>query len=185
MTSNAGTFGRQTLAAGQALFAHGDASHPLQLSARGKPCKILLATEMICSYANIMVRQDLYRERHQFRREAPELQARRWRQADRRRHRTGVRHLGVRHLCVRGARSRPQGKLGRRRRSQHDVPIAPDQAVRRHHGAAELDRRSREEGFWQDRLRHLQARRVRKGFQRHATRSRGAADVSRKRRLRG
>lgn len=60
VTGNAGTFGRQTLAAGQALFAHGDASHPLQLSARGKPCKILLATEMVCSYANIMVRQDLY-----------------------------------------------------------------------------------------------------------------------------
>ncbi|UVO35503.1 ABC transporter substrate-binding protein [Bradyrhizobium arachidis] len=60
ITGNAGTFGRQTLAAGQALFAHGDASHPLQLSARGKPCRILLATEMVCSYANIMVRQDLY-----------------------------------------------------------------------------------------------------------------------------
>src|SRR5689334_23048395 len=40
VTGNAGTFGRQTLAAGQASFAHGDASHPLQLSARGKPCKI-------------------------------------------------------------------------------------------------------------------------------------------------
>ncbi|MBH5397789.1 ABC transporter substrate-binding protein [Bradyrhizobium sp. CNPSo 4010] len=60
ITGNAGTFGRQTLAAGQALFAHGDASHPLQLNARGKPCKILLATEMVCSYANIVVRQDLY-----------------------------------------------------------------------------------------------------------------------------
>jgi NitT/TauT family transport system substrate-binding protein len=60
VTGNAGTFGRQTLAAEQALFAHGDASHPLQLSARGKPCKILLATEMVCSYANIMVGQDLY-----------------------------------------------------------------------------------------------------------------------------
>lgn len=60
ITGNAGTFGRQTLAAGQALFAHGDASHPLQLGARGKPCKILLATEMVCSYANIVVRQDLY-----------------------------------------------------------------------------------------------------------------------------
>jgi len=60
VTGNAGIFGRQTLAAGQALFAHGDASHPLQLTARGKPCKILLATEMVCSYANIMVRRDLY-----------------------------------------------------------------------------------------------------------------------------
>ncbi|MGY8637079.1 ABC transporter substrate-binding protein [Bradyrhizobium sp. 14AA] len=60
VTGNSGTFGRQALAAGQVLFAHGDASHPLQLGARGKPCKILLATEMVCSYANIMVRQDLH-----------------------------------------------------------------------------------------------------------------------------
>jgi NitT/TauT family transport system substrate-binding protein len=60
MTGNAGTFGRQTLAAGQVMFAHGDASHPLQLTARGKPCKILLATEMVASYASIVVRKDLY-----------------------------------------------------------------------------------------------------------------------------
>ncbi|WP_076858352.1 ABC transporter substrate-binding protein [Bradyrhizobium mercantei] len=60
LTGNAGTFGRQTLAADQAKFAHGDASHPLQLSARGKPCKILLATEMVCSFANVVVRRDLY-----------------------------------------------------------------------------------------------------------------------------
>ena len=60
VTGNAGTFGRQTLAAGQATFAHGDASHPLQLSARGKPCKILLATEMVASYACIVVRKDLF-----------------------------------------------------------------------------------------------------------------------------
>ena len=57
---NAGTHGRQSLAAGQALFAHGDASHPLQLSARGKPCKIILATQMIASISNIVVRKDLY-----------------------------------------------------------------------------------------------------------------------------
>src|SRR3954469_9766619 len=60
LTGNAGTFGRQTLAAGQVMFAHGDASHPLQLTARGKPCKILLATEMVASYASIVVRKDLY-----------------------------------------------------------------------------------------------------------------------------
>jgi len=57
---NAGTHGRQALAAGQALFAHGDASHPLQLSARGKKCKILLATQMVSSISNIVVRKDLY-----------------------------------------------------------------------------------------------------------------------------
>lgn len=60
LTGHSGTFGRQTLAAGQATFAHGDASHPLQLTAHGKPCKMLLATEMVCSYANIVVRKDLY-----------------------------------------------------------------------------------------------------------------------------
>jgi NitT/TauT family transport system substrate-binding protein len=60
VTGNAGTFGRQTLAAGQALFAHGDASHALQLSARGKPSKILLATQMVSSIGNIVVRKDLY-----------------------------------------------------------------------------------------------------------------------------
>ena len=59
-TGNAGTFGRQTLAAGQVMFAHGDASHPLQLTARGKPCRILLATEMVASYASMVVRKDLY-----------------------------------------------------------------------------------------------------------------------------
>ncbi|MCL4765706.1 MAG: ABC transporter substrate-binding protein [Hyphomicrobiaceae bacterium] len=57
---NAGTHGRQALAAGQALFAHGDASHPLQLSTRGKKCKIIMASQMIASISNIVVRKDLY-----------------------------------------------------------------------------------------------------------------------------
>jgi NitT/TauT family transport system substrate-binding protein len=57
---NAGTHGRQALAAEQALFAHGDASHPLQLSTRGKKCKIVMATQMIASISNIVVRKDLY-----------------------------------------------------------------------------------------------------------------------------
>jgi NitT/TauT family transport system substrate-binding protein len=60
VVGNAGTHGRQTLAAGQALFAHGDASHALQLSTRGKPCKIIMATQMISSIANIVVHRDLY-----------------------------------------------------------------------------------------------------------------------------
>jgi NitT/TauT family transport system substrate-binding protein len=60
VTGNAGTHGRQTLAAGQALFAHGDASHPLQLSTRGKKAKIILATQMISSIANLVVRKDLF-----------------------------------------------------------------------------------------------------------------------------
>ena len=60
VTGNAGTHGRQALAAGQALFAHGDASHPLQLSTRGKKCRIIMASQMISSISNIVVRKDLY-----------------------------------------------------------------------------------------------------------------------------
>lgn len=60
VVGNAGTHGRQALAAGQALFAHGDASHPLQLSTRGKKCRIIMASQMISSIANIVVRKDLY-----------------------------------------------------------------------------------------------------------------------------
>ena len=60
VVGNAGTHGRQALAAEQALFAHGDASHPLQLSARGKKCRILMATQMVSSISNIVVRKDLY-----------------------------------------------------------------------------------------------------------------------------
>ncbi|KAB2850441.1 MAG: ABC transporter substrate-binding protein [Hyphomicrobiaceae bacterium] len=60
VVGNAGTHGRQALAAGQALFAHGDASHPLQLSTRGKKSRILFATQMISSISNIVVRKDLY-----------------------------------------------------------------------------------------------------------------------------
>jgi NitT/TauT family transport system substrate-binding protein len=60
VVGNAGTHGRQALAAEQALFAHGDASHPLQLSTRGKKCRILMATQMIASISNIVVRKDLY-----------------------------------------------------------------------------------------------------------------------------
>lgn len=60
IVGSAGTHGRQTLAAGQSLFAHGDASHPLQLTTRGKPSKIIMATQMISSIANIVVRKDLY-----------------------------------------------------------------------------------------------------------------------------
>jgi NitT/TauT family transport system substrate-binding protein len=57
---NAGTQGRQAVAAAQAQFGHGDANHPLQLSTRGKKCKILIATQGIASISNIVVRKDLY-----------------------------------------------------------------------------------------------------------------------------
>jgi NitT/TauT family transport system substrate-binding protein len=60
VTTDGGAKSRQVLAAGQAMYGHGDATHPLQISNRGKPAKMLLCTENICSYANIVVRKDLY-----------------------------------------------------------------------------------------------------------------------------
>ncbi|MFL4990768.1 MAG: ABC transporter substrate-binding protein [Microvirga sp.] len=58
--TDAGARSRQTLAAGDALFAHGDGSHPLQLSNRGKKAKLILATQMVPSTANMVIRQDLF-----------------------------------------------------------------------------------------------------------------------------
>lgn len=51
---------RKILAAGQVGYALGDSSHPLQLTNRGKPSKMLMATDNRCSYANIVVRKELY-----------------------------------------------------------------------------------------------------------------------------
>ena len=58
--SDGGARTRQILAAGQASHGHGDASHPLQLTNRGKACKILMGTEARCPYANIIIRKDLF-----------------------------------------------------------------------------------------------------------------------------
>ncbi|MBI2525545.1 MAG: ABC transporter substrate-binding protein [Candidatus Rokubacteria bacterium] len=60
VVTDGGARTRQVIAAGQASHAHGDASHPLQLTNRGKPTKILMGTESRCPYANIVVRKDLY-----------------------------------------------------------------------------------------------------------------------------
>ena len=51
---------RKILAAGQVGYALGDSSHPLQLTNRGKPSKVLMATDNRCSYANIVIRKELY-----------------------------------------------------------------------------------------------------------------------------
>jgi len=51
---------RRILAAGQVGYALGDSGHPLQLTTRGKPAKMLMATDNRCSYANILVRRELY-----------------------------------------------------------------------------------------------------------------------------
>ncbi len=50
----------QALAAGQALFALGDSNHPLKITEKGKDASILFATDTRCSYANIVVRKELF-----------------------------------------------------------------------------------------------------------------------------
>lgn len=51
---------RTMVAAEEAQFQHGDTTLPLQLAAKGIPTKILLSTEGIAPYANLVARQDLY-----------------------------------------------------------------------------------------------------------------------------
>ncbi len=51
---------RKIVAAGQVGYALGDSGNPLQLTNRGRRTKILMATDNRCSYANIIVRRELY-----------------------------------------------------------------------------------------------------------------------------
>jgi NitT/TauT family transport system substrate-binding protein len=50
----------QALAAGQAMFALGDSNHPLKITEKGKDALMIFATDTRCSYANILVRRDLW-----------------------------------------------------------------------------------------------------------------------------
>ena len=50
----------QALAAGQALFALGDSNHPLKITEKGKEALILFAADTRCSYANVVVRKELF-----------------------------------------------------------------------------------------------------------------------------
>src|SRR5437773_10762033 len=50
----------QVLAAGQAMFALGDSNHPLKITEKGKDALILFVTDTRCSYANIVVRKELF-----------------------------------------------------------------------------------------------------------------------------
>ena len=50
----------QALAAGQAMFALGDSNHPLKISEKGKDAQMVFATDTRCSYANVVVRQELF-----------------------------------------------------------------------------------------------------------------------------
>jgi NitT/TauT family transport system substrate-binding protein len=50
----------QALAAGQAMFALGDSNHPLKITEKGKDALMLFATDTRCSYANVVVRKELF-----------------------------------------------------------------------------------------------------------------------------
>jgi NitT/TauT family transport system substrate-binding protein len=50
----------QVLAAGQAMFALGDSNHPLKITEKGKDALMLFATDTRCSYANVVVRKELF-----------------------------------------------------------------------------------------------------------------------------
>lgn len=60
ITPGAGARVVQALTAGQALFAQGDSNHPLKITEKGKPALMLYATDTRCSYANIVVRRELF-----------------------------------------------------------------------------------------------------------------------------
>ena len=46
--------------AGQALFGLGDSNHPLKATEKGRETTMLFATDRRCSYANVVVRKDLF-----------------------------------------------------------------------------------------------------------------------------
>jgi NitT/TauT family transport system substrate-binding protein len=48
------------LTAGQAMFGLGDSNHPLKATEKGRETIILFATDTRCSYANIVVRKELF-----------------------------------------------------------------------------------------------------------------------------
>jgi len=50
----------QALAAGQAMFALGDSNHPLKITEKGKDALMVFATDRRCTYANIVVRKELW-----------------------------------------------------------------------------------------------------------------------------
>jgi NitT/TauT family transport system substrate-binding protein len=50
----------QALAAGQTMFALGDSNHPLKITEKGKDALMIFATDRRCSYANVVVRKELW-----------------------------------------------------------------------------------------------------------------------------
>jgi NitT/TauT family transport system substrate-binding protein len=50
----------QAVAAGQAMFGLGDSNHPLKMTEKGRDAVMLFATDSRCSYANVVVRTELW-----------------------------------------------------------------------------------------------------------------------------
>ena len=50
----------QAVAAGQAAFGLGDSNHPVKMTEKGRPTQMLFTTDRRCSYANVVVRRELY-----------------------------------------------------------------------------------------------------------------------------
>ena len=50
----------QAVAAGQVLFGLGDSNHPLKTTEKGRDAVMLFATDTRCSYANVIVRKELF-----------------------------------------------------------------------------------------------------------------------------
>jgi sulfonate transport system substrate-binding protein len=48
------------ITAGQAMFGLGDSNHPLKATEKGRETTILFATDTRCSYANVVVRKELF-----------------------------------------------------------------------------------------------------------------------------
>jgi NitT/TauT family transport system substrate-binding protein len=50
----------QAVTAGQAMFGLGDSNHPLKATEKGRDTVMLFATDTRCSYANVVVRKELW-----------------------------------------------------------------------------------------------------------------------------
>ncbi|HEY3065146.1 MAG TPA: ABC transporter substrate-binding protein [Methylomirabilota bacterium] len=50
----------QAVAAGQAAFGLGDSNHPVKMTEKGRPTQMLFTTDRRCSYANVVVRRELF-----------------------------------------------------------------------------------------------------------------------------
>jgi NitT/TauT family transport system substrate-binding protein len=60
LTSASGEKLREVLGAGQVQFALGDSSHPILLTNRGRPAKMLFAIDNRSALCNLVIRKDIY-----------------------------------------------------------------------------------------------------------------------------